>query len=98
MTDTPIWPGVAEYLNQAARPEAVVIDGTRMVPLRLTPRCSSAESTPMAGIWTDTGGERRSRGPSLDADVVPAAAAEGCGACIWDSRTTPTASSPLRMS
>src|SRR5580704_15452153 len=98
MTDTPIWPGVGEYLYQAARPGAALSEGTRMTPLAVTPRCSRSESTPMAGIWTDTGGERRSRGPRARDPVVPAADADGCGACTWDSSATPTASRPLRIS
>src|SRR5689334_17660986 len=60
MTDTPIWPGVAEYLYHAASSARVLSDGTRIVPFGLTPRCSSFECTPMAGISTDTGSERRS--------------------------------------
>src|SRR6185295_6229766 len=59
MTDTPIWPGVAEYLYHAASSARVLSDGTRIVPFGLTPRCSSFECTPMAGISTDTGSERR---------------------------------------
>src|SRR6202035_5048358 len=98
MTDTPIWPGVGEYLYQAATPGAVLSDGTRMAPLAVTPRCRSPESTPMAGISTDTGGERRSHGPRAKLPVVPAAAADGCGACTWDSSATPTASRPLMIS
>src|SRR5215468_10890886 len=48
MTDTPIWPGVAEYLYHAASSARVLIDGTRIVPFGLTARCSSFECTPMA--------------------------------------------------
>src|SRR5438445_5067161 len=63
MTDEPIWPGVAEYLYQAARPALVWIDGTATVPSGLSPRSSSLESTPMAGIRTETGMDRCSDGP-----------------------------------
>ena len=38
MTDAPIWPGVAEYLYQAASSALVYSDGTWIVPSELTPR------------------------------------------------------------
>ena len=47
-------------------PELVSSDGTWIVPSELSPRCSSFESTPMAGISTDTGSERGSDGPRAD--------------------------------
>ena len=98
MTDDPIWPGVAEYLYHAARPALVLIEGTWTVPLALSPRCSSVESTPMAGICTDTGSDRASDGPRDEAPVTPACDAAGCGACAWEPTATPTAAVPARMS
>src|SRR5271165_6385901 len=81
MTDDPIWPGVAEYLYHAAISELVSSDGTWIVPSELSPRCSSFESTPMAGISTDTGSERGSDGPRAE-HMAPAADCGGCGACL----------------
>src|SRR5215470_7333740 len=99
MTDTPIWPGVAEYLYHAASSARVLIDGTRIVPFALTPRCSSLEWTPMAGISTDNGSERRNgvwawppNGPRM-----PAAVREGCGACTWAAIATPMVAAPATM-
>ena len=63
ITDAPRWPGVAEYLYQAASSAAVDSDGTWIVPSRFSPRCSRSELTPMAGISTDTGSDRASDGP-----------------------------------
>src|SRR5215475_10505365 len=100
MTDAPIWPGVAEYLNHAARPACVRSDGTLIVPLALAPRCSSLECTPMAGISTDTGGDRCSDGPyalPLSGPTAPAAARAGCGACTWAASATTTATAPAMM-
>src|ERR1700683_2352035 len=97
MTDDPIWPGVAEYLYQAASSELVTSDGTWIVPSGLTPRCSSLESTPRAGISTDTGTERGSRGPRPPGLRAPAADAEGCGACRWDMIATRTMARPSRV-
>src|SRR6266480_3547716 len=100
MTDAPIWPGVAEYLNHAALPACVRSDGTLIDPLELAPRCSSLECTPMAGILTDTGSERRSDGPwalPLSGPTAPAAARAGCGACTWVPSATPTATAPATM-
>src|SRR5215471_16427748 len=57
MTDAPIWPGVAEYLYQAASLACAGSDGTWIMPSAPTPRCSSLELTPMAGMSTDTGTE-----------------------------------------
>ena len=73
MTDDPIWPGVAEYLYHAASPELVWSEGTWTVPSELSPRCSSLEFTPMAGICTDTGSERGSEGPRAGRPMTPAA-------------------------
>src|SRR5258707_5729460 len=98
MTDAPIWPGVAEYLYHAALLALVASDGTAIVPSALTPRCSSFESTSMAGMATDTGSERRSHGPCAFAPIAPAAAGEGCGACSWALTATPTAAAPPMMS
>src|SRR5215472_577284 len=95
MTDDPIWPGVAEYLYHAASLARVVSDGTWSVPSRLTPRCSSLACTPMAGMSTATGNERRSDGPwPLPGPVAPAADAGGCGACIWAAIATPMTRAP----
>src|SRR5216684_3645036 len=60
ITDVPIWPGVTEYLYQAAALGFRCSGGTCMVPSGLTPRRRSTECTPMAGISTETGIERRS--------------------------------------
>src|SRR5579871_6301734 len=98
MTDAPIWPGVAEYLYQAASPALVWTDGTMTVPSRLSPRCSSLVSTPMAGIRTETGMDRASDGPRPAAPVAPATERDGCGACTWEASTTPTAATPTAMS
>src|SRR5258708_16148771 len=100
MTDAPIWPGVAEYLYHAASPALVYSDGTWIVPSALTPRCSSPEFTPMAGIATDTGTERGNDGPwsrPADGPTAPAAAREGCGACSCAPSATPTAAAPATM-
>src|SRR5689334_25439787 len=70
MTDDPIWPGVAEYLYHAAWPAFVLMEGTWTVPSALSPRRSSAEFTPMAGMCTDTGSERASDGPRDEAPVT----------------------------
>src|SRR5437764_6507058 len=99
MIDTPLWPGVAEYLYHAASSARVLSGGTRIVPSRLTPRRSSFECTPIAGISTDTGSERRSgvwawppNGPRM-----PAAVREGCGAWIWAATATPMVAAPAMM-
>src|SRR6516165_8512493 len=99
MTDVPIWPGVTEYLYQAAALGVRCSGGTCMVPSGLTPRLSSTECTPMAGISTETGIERRSDSHhALPGPVVPAAVWEGCGACCWAATATPTAAAPPTMS
>src|SRR5215831_18935905 len=72
-----------------------------MLPSRLTPRLSSTECTPMAGISMDTGVERRSDSHHAlppDGPVVPAADWEGCGACCWAAIAAPTAAAPPAMS
>src|SRR5215471_4290911 len=99
MTDVPIWPGVTEYLYQAARLGLRCTGGTCMVPSGLMPRRKSTEWTPMAGISTETGIERRSESHHLPADgpVVPAAVADGCGACCWAATAAPTAAAPPAM-
>src|SRR5208337_1123897 len=98
MTDDPIWPGVAEYLYHAALSELVSSDGTWIVPSELSPRCSSSESTPMAGMSTDTGSERGSDGPRADDPITPAAECGGCGACTWAATATPRTMVPIAMS
>src|ERR1035438_887887 len=97
MTEAPIWPGVAEYLYHAASPQLASSEGTWIVPLELTPRSSGLESTPMAGISTDTGSERGSDSRAVD-PIAPAAAREGCGACTWALIATPTVAAPPMMS
>src|SRR6202012_1465412 len=97
MTEAPACPGVAEYLYQAASPALVVSDGTAMVPLALSPRCSSREFTPMAGIWTDTGAERLSVGPRTG-PIRPAADADGWGALCWGAPAKPMEATPPRTS
>src|ERR1022692_3048157 len=100
MTDAPTWPGVAEYLYHAASSELVTSDGTWIMPSELTPRCSSFEFTPMAGILTDTGTERCNDGPwalPADSPIAPAAARDGCGACSWALTATPAAAPPPMM-
>ena len=101
MTDAPIWPGVAEYLNHAASSASVYSDGTAIMPSAATPRCSSFEFTPMAGIATDTGTERDSDSPWTrkgGGPMLPAAASEGCGACSWVANATPIAVPPPTIS
>src|SRR5438034_9775278 len=95
MTDVPIWPGVTEYLYQAAR-LGPCSGGTCMVPSGLTPRRRSTECTPMAGMSTETGNERRNDSHhALPAGpVAPVAVAEGCGACCWAATAPPTAAAP----
>src|SRR6516225_863994 len=99
MTDVPIWPGVTEYLYQAAALGVRCSGGTCMVPSGLTPRLRSTECTPMAGISMETGVERRSDSHhALPGPVVPAADWEGCGACFWVAIAAPTAAAPPAMS
>src|SRR5580698_1772598 len=97
MTDAPTWPGVTEYLYQAASLGCPNSGGTWMVPLGFRPTYSSRELTPMAGMSMATGSERgRDRAvlpgapllpgaetwPGVLAGaIVPAAAGEGWGAC-----------------
>src|SRR5580692_7865580 len=98
MTDEPIWPGVAEYLYHAARLALVRMDGTWTVPSELRPRRSSFESTPIAGMRTDTGTERASDSPWDELPVTPASASDGCGACTWEATARPTAAVPAMIS
>src|SRR5579875_1095643 len=99
MTEVPTCPGVAEYLYQAARPALVRSDGTCIVPSALVPRRSSFEVTPMAGMRTDTGTDLRSEGPRPAAGpVLPATAADGCGACRWAPAAKPTREIPAASS
>jgi hypothetical protein len=97
MTDAPAWPGVAEYLYQAASSELVTSEGTWIVPSELTPRCSSLELTPMAGMSRDTGRERGSKSRADD-PIAPAADSDGCGAWTWALIATPTMTTPPRRS
>src|SRR5215472_453724 len=70
-----------------------------MVPSRLTPRLSSTECTPIAGISMETGTERSSDSHHAQpGPVVPAADWEGCGACCWAAIAAPTAAAPPAMS
>ena len=62
------------------------------------PEVQHAESTPMAGICTDTGSERASDGPRDEAPATPACDGAGCGACTWEPTATPTAAVPATMS
>src|SRR5215470_2335618 len=98
MTDEPIWPGVAEYLYHAARPALVLIDGTWTVPSALSPRRSSLEFTPIAGMRTATGTERASDGCRDEPPMTPASDGEGCGACTCEATATPTVAMPAAMS
>src|SRR5580692_12287394 len=99
MTAVPIWPGVAEFLYQAASSALVVRSGTWMLPSGLSPRRSSGDRTPIAGMTTDTGAERRSDGSfGAAGPTVPAAAAAGDGACCWARIATPMAAAPPRTS
>src|SRR2546429_1599441 len=84
MTDEPIWPGVAEYLYQAAKPALVLIDGTWTVPSALSPRRSNLEFTPIAGMRTATGTERASDCSRDEPPMTPASDREGSGACTWE--------------
>src|ERR1700729_429350 len=98
MTAAPAWPGVTEYLYQAASPALVVSEGTCIVPSEFSPRCSSFDCTPMAGMLTETGGERCSTGPlAALGPVAPAADAAGDGACCCESRATAIAPMPPTM-
>src|SRR5580704_3902249 len=98
MTEVPIWPGVGEYLYQAARLTGAFSDGTAIVPLAFLPRCSSLEVTPIAGISTDTGAERCSHGPRARGPSSPAADRPGCGACRRAPIATTTAMHPASRS
>src|ERR1700691_5768822 len=76
MSDARICPGVTEYLYHAAWTASVYRDGTWIAPSAFTPRCSKSEVRPIAGIWTQTGAERRSdSGWARPNPTVPGAAA-----------------------
>src|ERR1700722_18359061 len=95
MTAVPIWPGVTEYLYQAARFACVLRSGTCIVPSPLRPRRSRFDWTPIAGMATDTGGDWRSRGPFAAAGpIFPAADGAGAGACCCASTAMTMASAP----
>src|ERR1700728_3031704 len=99
MTDAPTCPGVTEYLYHAACPASVYRDGTWIAPSAFTPRCSRYEVTPMAGMRTETGAERRSdSGWARPNPTEPAAPADGWGACCWRMNVTATATPPKKMS
>src|ERR1700678_3216096 len=98
MTDVPAWPGVTEYLYQAASLASVVSEGTWIEPSAPRPRCSSFDWTPMAGMETDTGSDWRSDGPFTTAGVTfPAADSAGAGACRWESSATAMTARPPTM-
>src|SRR5579875_1440992 len=65
MMDGPSWPGVGEYLYQAASFVAgrSLRGGTWMVPLGLSPTWRSLDRTPIAGIEIETGSDRARVGP-----------------------------------
>src|SRR6185312_2810446 len=95
MTDVPIWPGVAEYLYQAASLALVMRLGTWIEPSLLSPRCSSFDVTPIAGMDTDTGGDWCSAGPFAPSGPTrPAADSAGDGACCCASNATRMATTP----
>ena len=89
MTAVPIWPGVTEYLYQAASLALVVRLGTCIVPSGLRPRRSRFDWTPIAGMATDTGSDWCSAGPLAAAGpIFPAAERRGAGACCCASTAT----------
>src|SRR5579863_3341376 len=79
MMDGPNWPGVGEYLYQAASlvSEGSLSGGTWMVPSGLSPTYRSLELTPMAGIQIEMGSDLASAGPRTAVDPAPHAC---CGA------------------
>src|ERR1700744_312527 len=93
MTEEPIWPGVTEYLYQAASMGWLYSEGTWMEPSAFSPRCSRLDRTPMAGMLTATGSERVSRGPPPPASP-PAASGPGGGAWCGARAATPIAVAP----
>ena len=71
-------------MYQAASLALVTRLGTWIVPSGLSPSRSRSDRTPIAGMVTDTGTERRSDGPrARSGPIVPAAEAAGAGACCW---------------
>src|ERR1700722_19424049 len=77
MTDAPTWPGVTEYLYQAASLGCPNSGGTWMVPLGFRPTYSSRELTPMAGMSMETGSERGRDRPLLPGALLPEALLPG---------------------
>src|SRR3984957_18930789 len=94
----PTWPGVTEYLYQAASPALVASEGTAIVPSGLSPRLSSFDRTPISGIETDTGTDRRSAGPFAAAPTAPAAEGAGDGACCCASTAAAMTPPPTMIS
>src|ERR1700722_10912210 len=95
----PTWPGVTEYLYQAASPALVARDGTAIVPSGLSPRLSSFDRTPISGMETDTGTDRRSAGPfTAAAPTAPAAEGAGDGARCCASTAKAMAPPPAMTS
>ena len=73
MMDGPSWPGVGEYLYQAASlvSGGSLRGGTWMVPSGLSPTYRSLELTPMAGIEIEMGSDLASVGPCVAVDPEP---------------------------
>ncbi len=72
MMDGPTWPGVGEYLYQAASlvSGGSLSGGTWMVPSGLRPACMSLDVTPMAGIEIETGSDCATTGPWVGEPAV----------------------------
>src|SRR5579875_468069 len=100
MIDEPACPGVGEYLYQAASLGSAKSGGTWRVPLGFSPRCSRLDRTPMAGMSIETGSDRGRVGPMAGTrlaplgPMLPAAEADGCGACCCALTATPSADPP----
>src|SRR6266481_4666663 len=73
MMDGPSWPGVGEYLYQAASSVCggSLRGGTWMVPSGLSPTYRSVDLTPMAGIEIEIGSDLASAGPRAAVDPEP---------------------------
>ena len=73
--DGPGWPGVVEYLYQAASMVSggSLRGGTWMVPSGLSPTYRSLELIPMAGIQIEMGSDLASAGPCTAVDPEPRA-------------------------
>src|ERR1700722_11309586 len=82
MIDGPGWPGVGEYLYQAASlvSGGSLSGGTWMVPSLFIPTYSSLELTPMAGIEIVTGRDLGIAGPRITVGPGSRAFARGRGA------------------